>query len=70
MVNEDNSKVISIPLKEYERLTGGTEKDGVITIPSRVYDELLRKEQSNIANKKEVIEIPYDLYMKTQVDNN
>ena len=70
MVNEGNNKVISIPLAEYERLTGGTEKDGVITIPSRVYDDLLRREQSNIANKQEVIEIPYDLYMKTQVENN
>ena len=70
MINENSNKVISIPLDEYERLTGGDEKEGVITIPSRIYDELLRKEKSNIESKKEIIEIPYDLYMKATEENN
>ena len=63
-VNEASGKVITIPLAEYEKLTGGSEKEGVITIPSRIYDEILRKEKSNIDKKDEIIEIPYDLYAK------
>ena len=68
-VNGGSDKVISISLAEYERLTGGKEKEGTITIPSSVYDEILRKEKSNIEKKEELIEIPYDLYAQA-VDNN
>ena len=72
MINCGQDKgIISIPLEEYKKVTKGYERDGIISLPSNIYNDILKKEKSDIDDKKnEIIEIPFDLYSQTVLDNN